>query len=150
MITGTSTAVHQRSKTGDIVEANRPFTFGPGPAPWPLPFTFGPGPAPWPLPFTFGPGPAPWPLPFTFGPGQVPWPRPFTFGPGPAPWPRLFSLGPGPAPWPPWPKLRGIPAGIFCFRKIDVFVFGIVFYVFSRKSEFGAGFVTNLPSFPEI
>ena len=71
MIAGTSTAVHQRSKTGDIVEAYRPFTFGPGPAPWPLPFTFGPGPAPW--------------------------PRLFTFGPGPAPWPRLFSLGPGPA-----------------------------------------------------
>ena len=62
MITGTSTAVHQRSKTGDIVEAYRPFTFGPGPAPWPLPFTFGPGPAPWPRLFSLGPGPARAPL----------------------------------------------------------------------------------------
>ena len=31
---------------------------------------------------------------------------------------------------------------------MDVFVFGNVVYVFSRKSEFGAGFFTNLPSFP--
>ena len=74
----------------------------------------------------------------------------FTFGPGPAPWPRLFTFGPGPAPRPPSPKLRGIPAGFLFSGKWTFCFFEIVFYVFSRKSEFGAGFFTNLPSFPPL
>ena len=97
----------------------------------------------------FGPGPAPWPLPFTFGPGPAPWPLPFTFWPGPAPWPDRLVLGragPGRAPL---MEAKGYSRRVFFLPEMDIILFvGNVFYVLSRKSEFGAGFFTNLPSFP--
>ena len=46
---------------------------------------------------------------------------------------------------------QGVSLRGFLFPgKWTYLFFENVFYVFSRKSEFGAGFVTNLPSFPPL
>ena len=54
--------------------------------------------------------------------------------------PISFSLGPGPGPWPPWPKPRGIPAGLFSFPGNGRFLLNLCFMCFLEKVSLGQDF----------